>query len=444
MMQLPESRNLAPFKNKNEKNGTKQVDFAKPSFKDTQKMGESLVPHSMWSFRDDINSYSDLVKKVVHENGQRANHRKASILDKYVFPVKHANSEDNKRSMGEDGYQKHRFHDGLQNFEPDHHVLQLDRSPKELVYKFQSDTDNINHGDSESTRPETCKGCMNLGFTYLVNGSTICQKGRNGLDLLILVASDPVNELARTAIRSTWGRICRRPDSNIACVFMIANTPNLYLNQQVFKESLKHEDIVIFSFMDAYTNLTFKSLMGLRWSQQFCPQASYIMKTDEDVYVNTHQIPIMLRAAPSEGFVGGFCWGQSRPSRDPSNKWHVSYNQYAREFFPPMCSGTGYILSHDLVISILKVSPNIPFFNLEDVYIAFCFQELGILPINIQGFSNMRTDFQSCEYKYYVMTSHQISEMEMIDFWEEIQTCPDHAFSPQELYNPLMLPDLTE
>lgn len=444
----PDGSNLAMLKNTNDTNGTNQMDLShKSSYKDIEKMGEPLAPHSIWSLRNNIDSYNDLMKKVVLENSQRANDGKVSILDKYVFPVKHANSEDKRRTTEEAAYQRHRFHDGLQNFEPDHHVLQVDRSPKELAYKFQSDTDNPHGGDREedreSTRPETCKGCMNIDFTYLVNGSRICQKGRKTLDLLILVASDPVNELARTAIRTTWGRVCRRPDSNIACVFMIANTANHHLNQQVYKESLQHQDIVIFSFMDAYTNLTFKSLMGLRWSRQFCSQAAYVMKTDEDVYVNTHQIPIMLQAAPIEGFVGGFCWGPSRPSRDPSNKWSVSHNQYAKEFFPPMCSGTGYIISHDLVRSILKVSPNIPFFNLEDVYIAFCFQQLGILPVNLQGFSNMRTDFQACQYKHDVMTSHQISEMEMIDFWEEIQSCPDQEFSPQELYNPLPLPDLT-
>ena len=39
-------------------------------------------------------------------------------------------------------------------------------------------------------------------------------------------------------------------------------------------------------FQDTYRNLTLKTVMGLKWSAIFCPQAKFVMKTDDDIFVN--------------------------------------------------------------------------------------------------------------------------------------------------------------
>ena len=39
-------------------------------------------------------------------------------------------------------------------------------------------------------------------------------------------------------------------------------------------------------FQDTYHNLTLKTIMGLKWMSIFCPQAQYVLKTDDDIYVN--------------------------------------------------------------------------------------------------------------------------------------------------------------
>ena len=41
-----------------------------------------------------------------------------------------------------------------------------------------------------------------------------------------------------------------------------------------------------FLFQDTYRNLTLKTVMGLKWSAIFCPQARHVMKTDDDIFVN--------------------------------------------------------------------------------------------------------------------------------------------------------------
>ena len=50
-------------------------------------------------------------------------------------------------------------------------------------------------------------------------------------------------------------------------------------------------------FQDIYYNLTLKTVMGLKWTSIYCNQAKYIMKTDDDIFVN---IPLLHRAAVKE------------------------------------------------------------------------------------------------------------------------------------------------
>jgi hypothetical protein len=39
-------------------------------------------------------------------------------------------------------------------------------------------------------------------------------------------------------------------------------------------------------FQDTYHNLTLKTVMGLKWTSIFCPQVKFVLKTDDDIYVN--------------------------------------------------------------------------------------------------------------------------------------------------------------
>ncbi len=50
---------------------------------------------------------------------------------------------------------------------------------------------------------------------------------------------------------------------------------------------------------DTYHNLTLKTVMGLKWASIFCPQAKFVLKTDDDIYVN---LPLLLDALSSENF----------------------------------------------------------------------------------------------------------------------------------------------
>jgi hypothetical protein len=57
--------------------------------------------------------------------------------------------------------------------------------------------------------------------------------------------------------------------------------------QSIKYENDLYQDIVQEDFVDSYRNLSYKGVMALKWISLYCPQASYILKTDDDMIVNT-------------------------------------------------------------------------------------------------------------------------------------------------------------
>jgi len=275
------------------------------------------------------------------------------------------------------------------------------------------------------------------------------------IDILIPISSAPSEYAQRRAIRQTWGSKCNHIDSRIKCVFVIGNFRNdsanidnirtfpnkvvddSYNNSQLIKESEDFKDIVQFDFIDSYGNLTYKTLSGLKWAVTVCASAEYVMKTDTDMFVNTELLPLLVQTAPRTLFMGGFCWGPSFPNRDIFSKWFVSYKSYRHHQFPPMCSGTGYIMSRDVVQLILRKSRNVPFFHLEDIYISLCIQKTAVTPVKLAGFSNLMTQFEDCDlYKNNVITSHYMNPEVLYDYWQKLKSC-NISISPKEVYREL-------
>ncbi|KAH3839463.1 hypothetical protein DPMN_112894 [Dreissena polymorpha] len=287
--------------------------------------------------------------------------------------------------------------------------------------------------DNSDGRPDECSNCFPMDFTSMISPDRLCDGGR--VNLLIVVLSSVTNRLARESIRSTWGSLCNSMNSIIRLAFVIGNNLNKNDNFLLLEESGKFNDIIQADFRDTYANLTYKTMTGLKWSHTHCSNAKYVMKTDDDMFINTEVLPILLQAAPKRNFMGGFCWGPSSPHRQTSSKWYVSITQYRKPLFPAMCSGTGYLLSTDVVGNIVKVARNIPFFYLEDVYVAICVNKFGVSPVNLAGFSNMFVNSSPCVYRNSVITSHQLPPETLTRYWEESRTCPLSPLSPTQVFH---------
>ncbi|XP_033726188.1 UDP-GlcNAc:betaGal beta-1,3-N-acetylglucosaminyltransferase 9-like [Pecten maximus] len=313
---------------------------------------------------------------------------------------------------------------------------QMDKLPNPEKH---SDKTPQNTPSDHSERPKVCDSCFKNDFKYLINPESMC-KHSGDLDLLIAVSSSPTNQEARKVIRQTWASTSLMESVNMKCVFFIGSIEDPQTQEQLQAESERYHDIVQLQFKDSYSNLTYKTLSELRWVSEFCRNTKYMMKTDGDMFVNTLILPNILKGAPKTNFIGGHCWGRSLPHREKSSKWFVSYKSYTHSSFPPMCSGTGYIMSIDFVLQILQVSKNIPFFHLEDVFIALCTKKLNVQPVYIDGFFHMRASFDECSYRYRIVTSHEIPPSLLQTYWERMQKCSRKMEEMHYQTKPLYIP----
>ncbi|XP_059608161.1 beta-1,3-galactosyltransferase 5-like [Phlebotomus argentipes] len=181
--------------------------------------------------------------------------------------------------------------------------------------------------------------------------------------VLILVHSAPTNVDKRRTIRETWGAWRR----NIRVLFLLGEAMD-------YDKSLQHEaeiygDIVQGSFRDTYHNLTYKHTMALRWTREHCPEAHFLFKVDDDIYVNTPALISFLMNAQQTAliclqFVG------NPVLRDVSSVWYVSHEDYPNDTYPVHCSGYGIIYPRETIERMEKAVHSLPFFWIDDVFVS--------------------------------------------------------------------------
>lgn len=115
------------------------------------------------------------------------------------------------------------------------------------------------------------------------------------------------------------------------------------------REGREHRDLVVGDFLESYHNLTPKHMMGLEWVDRFCPQATFVLKQDDDIIVDYFQLDVLLGQPPfasvveDKGQILGKVLHHQTVIRDPSSKWFVSKDEYPSDIFPSFVSGWAYI-----------------------------------------------------------------------------------------------------
>jgi hypothetical protein len=226
------------------------------------------------------------------------------------------------------------------------------------------------------------------------------------IDVLILITSAPDHFAERQALRSTWLSFTQNNKSNVRYAFLLGISTDTAT------------DIIKGDFIDTYANLTLKVLMGFKWAITNCAHARYVMKTDDDMYVNIPNLLIATSSIPQNAIIGT-CMEMSKPFRSRSSKWYASKEDYPAKYYPKFCSGTGYVTKMNVVKKIYEISREIPFFHLEDIYIALCIQKLNYTAITYRGFHNLLQVVDPCVYRGgSLITSHGLTPSKLLEIWQ--------------------------
>lgn len=272
-------------------------------------------------------------------------------------------------------------------------------------------------------------------FPYIINEPDKCMEGRPTPFLVLLIATEARQVEARNVIRQTWGNESAAPASGFIRLFLLGKTEGelgLLQQRMLEAERRRYHDIIQQDFLDSYKNLTIKTLMGMNWVALHCPQASYVMKTDSDMFVNTeYLIHKLLRPElkPKKNYFTGNNMRGYAPNRNKNSKWYMPPELYPSDKYPTFCSGTGYVFSGDLARKIYRASLTIRHLHLEDVYVGICLAKLQIEPTpppNEFLFNHWRVSYSSCKYSHLI-TSHGFHPNELLKYWHHLQSNKHNA-----------------
>ncbi|XP_061083919.1 N-acetyllactosaminide beta-1,3-N-acetylglucosaminyltransferase 2 [Conger conger] len=260
-------------------------------------------------------------------------------------------------------------------------------------------------------------------YPLLVDQPHICQ---DPPFLLLAVKSLAPHFDRRQAIRESWGQAGLVANRTVVTVFLLGNTTGVDhhpdLSEMLRYETSLHRDILQWDYRDSFFNLTVKDVLFLDWMQLRCPNASFVFKGDDDVFVNTHRILDFLGGlAPAKAkdlFVGDVIT-KAGPHRDKKLKYFIPESMFVGQY-PPYAGGGGFLYSGDLALRLRNATRQVALYPIDDVYTGMCLRTLGLAPEKHKGFRTFDIEEKyrnnPCAYKGLVLV-HSRTPQEMIKIW---------------------------
>ena len=223
---------------------------------------------------------------------------------------------------------------------------------------------------------------------YVIKNENMCRNGDGAKEIIVLVHSSTNNFERRAAIRQTWGNLTLLDSYNLRVAFILGQSINKSLQSQINHEDALQGDIVQGKFLDTYHNLSQKHVLGLRWVSAYCKTAKFVVKVDDDVFLNpfgffrdlvtkfsnlTRTIMCNVRLNGTDRIQHGGKWGVNVNKFKNVSHWPFSF-----------CQGFVVIYTNDIVPEIYKAATSncTPFVWLDDVYVT------GILAGNVGNISH--------------------------------------------------------
>ncbi|XP_070599940.1 beta-1,3-galactosyltransferase 4-like isoform X2 [Erythrolamprus reginae] len=243
--------------------------------------------------------------------------------------------------------------------------------------------------------------------------------------LLVLVASATGHvarraAVRRAAVRRSWGAARVAGGRNLRTVFALGLPVDVAQQAALEHEAAEHGDLLQARFADTYANLTLKTLAMLGWATTRCPTARFLLKADDDVFLNLPALVQYLeRLTGSPAVYLGQVYAGVAPIRDPDSRHYAPTSLYPEHTFPPYCIGAAYVLSAPAAAAVLRAARQLPLLPIEDVFVAMCAHHAGIAPHHLNhmvGGPVYPPD--ACCYHEVLFSVHEVAPDEMLSMWE--------------------------
>lgn len=203
--------------------------------------------------------------------------------------------------------------------------------------------------------------------------------------------------------------------------FVLGATNIQSIEDSLEAESYMYSDIIRGRFIDSYNNLTLKTISSLEWVDTYCSRASFVLKTDDDMFINVLRLMSFIEKHQSnERVIYGRLAKKWKPIRNKRSKYYVSPQQYFPSVFPQFTTGPAYLISgtaiHDLYTKALAQT----YLKLEDVFTTGIVAQLvNVKRIHVNEFLNRRIAFNPCNLRKAI-SIHMVKANEQFDLWKKL------------------------
>ena len=277
-------------------------------------------------------------------------------------------------------------------------------------------------------------------FPYIINGKGIC-KEKNHPYLLIMVPSMHTHIDTRNTIRQTWGRAADpgvwpkygKLNMTVKLVFLFGTSKTALGHSIVSEESRIYGDIVYADFVDSYFNLTYKSIMGLRWVAEFCRDSKYVLKADEDVFVHVKNLLDFLERR--DYLPTGSVYGHALLNSDVlrTGRWGVTRTAFPLDVYPTYTCGNTYVISTNIAAHMYYTAGLLPYINIEDVFVTGIVRTfLGAEITDVVGFTHwFERRPVPCEFKNNVrISATKVLDSLQLYIWEGLKRNLTDCYTP--------------
>ncbi|XP_067676199.1 lactosylceramide 1,3-N-acetyl-beta-D-glucosaminyltransferase-like [Haliotis asinina] len=243
-----------------------------------------------------------------------------------------------------------------------------------MVYGQQSLwEDDLSRTYIESPKREhkTVRQSADPNFKIVRQNRDLCSSAANVHALFVIITA-PSNGKRRDVIRDMLTSDVISKTYTIRILFLIG-WPDKFVKRtqnDIRIETRRHRDILQGRFLDTYRNLTYKTVFGFKWISRHCRNVNYVIKIDDDVYVDIYNFfyTLFLKFETSHAVI---CNSLTYSDVLRKGKWMLNDYIYRHYVYYPVkyCSGYAVVLKGDMVPLLYKASLMTPFFWIDDIFI---------------------------------------------------------------------------
>ncbi len=257
------------------------------------------------------------------------------------------------------------------------------------------------------------------------------------LHIVILILASPPGSLRRNAIRGSWMHSFNSKKIKVTSKFLLGT---LGLTETKVA-SLQHEykqygDMLLFdSLKDSYFNLSLKVLHGLNWVEHELPHFDFVIKTDDDSFVQVEKVAKgFIKMGCPEFLYWGYFNGHGFP--EATGKWAEKHWHNCPHYLP-YAMGGGYILTQKVVKLLVLLSDRLLLYNNEDVTVGSWLAPFELVRVHDMRF-NVESVTHGCNNEYII--THKDTARNMFDKFKNLRKngtlcSPEKEIRPGFLYN---------